>query len=412
MTAPVDTAPRTAPRPAGRAPHFPALDAARAVGATAVVATHVAFWTGRSATGPFAATLSRLDVGVAIFFVLAGFLLARPWLQARRWEQPAPLVRGYLWRRALRILPAYWLVVLVALLAVPANQGSAGPLTWFRHVTLTQVYGLGWQRHALTQTWSLATEVAFYLVLPPLLLVVLGRRRGWRPGPALLVLGGLVVLGPLWHLCLADLGLDPRVAGQWLPGYLGWFAAGIALAVVEVDGTGVGTVPGIAVVREVARSTWLCWAVALAAFLVVTTPLAGPRDLTPPTDAAAAVKSVLYLVVAVGFLLPLTVGHADGGRTRSLLATRPLAWLGRISYGVFLWHLLVLEVVVRVLDQQLFTGSWLVTFGVTLAGAVLAAAVSYWSLERPVMRLRSRVPAYPRDVTETQTATRLSTQSA
>ena len=74
--------------------HFPALDAARAFGAMAVVATHVAFWTGRSADGPFAATLSRLDVGVAVFFVLAGFLLARPWLHARRCGGPDPLDTG------------------------------------------------------------------------------------------------------------------------------------------------------------------------------------------------------------------------------------------------------------------------------------------------------------------------------
>ena len=251
MTAPVD-APAVVAR-SDRARHFPALDAARALGAAAVVATHAAFWTGRSAQGPFAATLSRLDVGVAIFFVLAGFLLARPWLYARRWELPGPLVRGYLWRRALRILPAYWLVTVVALLAVPDNRGTVGPATWLHHLTLTQIYGLGWQRHALTQTWSLATEVAFYLALPALLVLILGRGRRWDTGPTLIVLAGLAVLAPLWHLALPTLGLDPRVAGQWLPGYLGWFAGGIALAVLEVDGTGTGGRRLVAVGRELAR---------------------------------------------------------------------------------------------------------------------------------------------------------------
>jgi peptidoglycan/LPS O-acetylase OafA/YrhL len=410
VTAPVDT--RPAAEPAGRAAHFPALDAARALGAAAVVATHAAFWTGRSAQGPFAATLSRLDVGVAVFFVLAGFLLARPWLYARRWELPTPLVRGYLWRRALRILPAYWLVTVVALLAVPDNRGTVGPATWLRHLTLTQIYGLGWQRHALTQTWSLATEAAFYLALPALLVVVLGRGRRWDAAPTLVVLGGLVVLAPLWHLALPTLGLDPRVAGQWLPGYLGWFAGGIGLAVLEVDGTRAGGGRLVAVGRELARSPWVCWGVGLAAFLVATTPLAGPRDLSTPTEDAAAVKSALYLVVAVAFLLPLTVGHADGGRVRALLATRPMAWLGRVSYGVFLWHLVVLEVVVRLLHQELFTGSWLVTFAATFAGAVAAAAVSYRLLESPVMRLRSRVPAYPPGASDSHTASRLTTQRA
>jgi peptidoglycan/LPS O-acetylase OafA/YrhL len=411
VTAPVDAPAAVAP-PGDRARHFPTLDAARALAAAAVVATHTAFWTGRSAQGPFAATLSRLDVGVAIFFVLAGFLLARPWLYARRWELPRPLVRGYLWRRALRILPAYWLVTVVALLAVPDNRGTVGPATWLHHVTLTQIYGLGWQRHALTQTWSLATEVAFYLVLPALLVLVLGRGRRWDTGPALIVLGGLAVLAPLWHLALPTLGLDPRVAGQWLPGYLAWFAGGIGLAVLEVDGTGTGSRRLVGVGRELARSPWVCWGLGLAAFVVATTPLAGPRDLSTPTEGAAAVKNVLYLVVAVAFLLPLTVGHADGGRVRTLLASRPMAWLGQRSYGVFLWHLLVLEVVVRLLHQELFTGSWVVTFVLTLAGAVVAAALTYRLLESPVMRLRSRVPAYPPGASDTQTATRLTTQRA
>jgi peptidoglycan/LPS O-acetylase OafA/YrhL len=106
------------------------------------------------------------------------------------------------------------------------------------------------------------------------------------------------------------------------------------------------------------------------------------------------------------------VGHADGGRTRAVLASPPLAWLGRVSYGVFLWHLLVLEVVVRVLDQQLFTGSWVVTFAATLAGAVAVAAVSYLVLERPVSRLRSRVPMYEGRSVEAQTVPRPSRHSA
>jgi peptidoglycan/LPS O-acetylase OafA/YrhL len=412
MTATVDRETAGGGLPAAVAARFPALDAARAIGAVAVVATHVAFWTGRSADGPFAATLARLDVGVAVFFVLAGFLLARPWLIAHRLGRPAPRVRGYLWRRALRILPAYWVVVAVALVAVPDNRGQSGPLTWLRHATLTQVYGLGWQRHALTQTWSLAVEAAFYLVLPVLLVLVLGRTRRWDVRPAVAVLAGLAVLAPLWHVSLPWLGLDSRVAGQWLPGYLGWFAGGMALSLVEVDGVHARTPRAFAVVREIARSTWLCWTVALAALLVATTPLAGPRDLSTPTEAAAATKNVLYLVVAVAFLLPLTVGHADGGRTRAVLASPPLAWLGRVSYGVFLWHLLVLEVVVRVLDQQLFTGSWVVTFAATLAGAVAVAAVSYLVLERPVSRLRSRVPMYEGRSVEAQTAPRPSRQSA
>src|SRR5688572_813902 len=83
------------------ASRFPQLDAVRGLAATAVVATHVAFQTGRYASGPFDGVLARLDFGVTLFFLLSGFLLFRPWLIARADDSGPPAAAGYLWRRAL-----------------------------------------------------------------------------------------------------------------------------------------------------------------------------------------------------------------------------------------------------------------------------------------------------------------------
>ncbi|MGZ6803398.1 MAG: acyltransferase family protein [Nocardioidaceae bacterium] len=411
MTALLDP-PAAAVRPPGRPDRaFPGLDAVRAAGATAVVATHVAFQTGRSVGGPMSGTLARFDIGVALFFVLSGFLLFRPYARAAvtdrtRW----PGTRDYLLRRALRILPAYWLAVALCLLLLPANAGLRGPRVWLRYLTLTQVYSPGLQRHGLTQAWSLCTEVAFYLLLPLLAVVVLGRRgkaTGRRP-LVLLALVASVSVG--WQVVTTRTGwFDAHVAGQWLPGYLDWFAGGMLLALVQsrmASGLGSPWMHGLA---DLARSAGTCLGASLALFSVATSALAGPRSLeAPPTAWEAVVKNLLYAGCALLVLLPLVLGPQREGLPAALGA-RPLQLLGEISYGIFLWHLLVLETVVRVLDQRLFTGSWVVVFAITWSTTVVVASVSYLVVERPALRLKDRRRS---GSSVDQTATSASTHSS
>lgn len=127
---------------------FPTLTSVRAVGAIMVVLTHAAFNTGRINDGWTGAMLARFDFGVTIFFVLSGFLLSRPWFLARALGTPPPSVRHYLWKRGLRILPLYWVVVVAALLFDPANRGSDWR-DWLGDLTLTQLY-----RHGLLSSCS------------------------------------------------------------------------------------------------------------------------------------------------------------------------------------------------------------------------------------------------------------------
>jgi peptidoglycan/LPS O-acetylase OafA/YrhL len=152
---------------------FPALDGLRAIGALAVLTTHVGFHSGASLDGPFAGLLARLDVGVAIFFAISGFLLYRPHVVAWFEGTLPPLTLPYLRNRALRILPALWVAVLLAALLVPHKDGVTWT-TYLQHATLTQIYFDGLAADGLTQLWSLATEVAFYLLLPVLAKLLTG----------------------------------------------------------------------------------------------------------------------------------------------------------------------------------------------------------------------------------------------
>ena len=399
---------------------FPCLDALRALGALAVVGTHVGFNTGRVSRGPFAASIARLDCGVAVFFVLSGFLLFRPYVLAALTlpvgSMPRPALGVYLRRRAVRILPAYWLAVSACMLLLPAIGAARGPAGLLRHLTLTQIYSVGIAHRGLTQTWSLCTEVAFYLALPLLARVVLlGGGRRWT----VLSLSVLGLASAAWNPLLNSTGLlDIRTAGLWLPGYLDWFLAGMALALAQVRLAG-GSVPGrgLARLRELADSPASCWGAAVAVFAVATSPLAGPTTIRAvvdvPTSTTILVKNVLYLLLAVLLLLPMVLGPQEEGMLRRVLASRPLRRLGRGSYGIFLWHLGVLEVVIRLRHQQLFTGSWLVGMAVTVPITVAIAEASYRFVEAPLLRGRRTAVAVPRPRTSPdQTAPSPTRQSA
>ena len=231
------------------------LTGIRAVAALLVVLTHAAYTTGKYPQGYVGLVYSRMEIGVPIFFVLSGFLLFLPWVKAASAGSPAPSVRRYAWHRVRRIMPAYVVTVVAAYLVYHFRTAGPNPgHTWeglFRNLTLTQIYTddylYSFLHQGLTQMWSLAVEVAFYVVLPLLaylLLVVLCRRR-WRPR---LLLSGLMVLAlvsPAWLALVHSVDWLPDGARLWLPGYLAWFVGGMA--------------PRIGLIRWARRYTVRCW---------------------------------------------------------------------------------------------------------------------------------------------------------
>ena len=199
---------------------FGALDGLRALGALAVLSTHVGFESGDALSGPFRGLLSRFDAGVAVFFVISGFLLYRPHLVAPVEARSRPATRNYLWHRALRILPALWIATAMAGVLLQHDKGVDLAL-YLRHATLIHIYFENHQIAGLSQMWSLATEGAFYVLLPLLawLLSRIGLAGRMDVYRQLMVLGLFGVAGPVWMAVTASYG--PRSGGLWLPGYLG-----------------------------------------------------------------------------------------------------------------------------------------------------------------------------------------------
>ncbi|ULP48813.1 acyltransferase family protein [Mycolicibacter virginiensis] len=355
------------------------LTGVRAVAALLVVGTHAAYTTGKYTHGYAGLLGSRMEIGVPIFFVLSGFLLFQPWVRAAALGRPDPSVRRYAWHRVRRIMPAY--VVTVLLAYVIYHYRTAGPnpghnwIGLLRNLTLTQIYTdnymFGYLHQGLTQMWSLAVEVAFYVVLPLLAYVTLVWlcRRQWRPG---LLLAGLVAaaaLTPAWLTLVHTTGFLPDGARLWLPGYLAWFVAGMMLTVLQAMGVrcyGFVAIP-----------------LALVCYLIASTPIAGEPTTSPAKLSEALVKAGFYAVIAALMVAPLALGNR--GWYARLLASRPMVWLGEISYEIFLVHLVLMEVVmVEVLHTPVYTGSMLALFVVTM---LVTVPVS-WLLHR-LTRVRS-----------------------
>src|SRR2546423_1191046 len=182
-------------------PRFPLFDGLRAVAALSILVYHSGTLSrageGQSGLAPY---LARLNVGVAIFFVISGFLLYRPFVAARAGLAPPVRLRDYARRRVLRIVPAYW-VALTVLAIYPGLPGVFGP-HWWVYYGFGQDYSVDTEIRGLGPAWSLGCEVVFYAALP-LIAAAMGyavrqrRRASWTL--ELGVLLGLSLLSVGWR---------------------------------------------------------------------------------------------------------------------------------------------------------------------------------------------------------------------
>lgn len=345
---------------------LPAVEGMRACAAIGVVITHVAFQTGHS-SGIGGRLWGRFDMAVAVFFALSGFLLWRGHAAAARGLRPAPAGGHYLRSRMVRILPAY-LVSVVVILALLPDAGNASLTVWLANLTMTQIYVPLTLTPGLTQMWSLAVEVSFYIALP--LLALAARRLPVRARiPAI---AGVALLSLGWGFLPihTPYGVNPL---NWAPAYGCWFGAGMLLAE--------WTFSPVTRVHRLARRRLPMALVTVAAFLVAASPLAGPEGLTSATVGQFIVRTAMGGVLAWALLAPLVLDRPD--TPHRFLASGAMVTLGRWSYGIFIWHLAALDMVFPVIGHFAFTGDMAVVLVLTMVFTVAIAAVSYALVEQP-----------------------------
>jgi peptidoglycan/LPS O-acetylase OafA/YrhL len=348
---------------------LPAVEGMRACAATGVVVTHVAFQTGHS-SGVAGRLFGRFDLAVAVFFALSGFLLWRGHAAAARDLGSRPRTGHYLRSRVVRIMPAYVVAVVVVLSLLP-DADHASLTVWLANLTLTQIYVPLTLTGGLTQMWSLAVEVSFYLALP--ILALLARRIPVRA--RMPVIAALAALSCAWGwVRMGSLdsgsGINPL---NWPPAFFSWFAAGMLLAEWAYSRIGLP--------HRLARRRVLMAVVAVLAYLVAASPLAGPEGLVPGTAAQFAVKAAMGALVAFALVAPLVLDRPD--TPHRLLGSTPMVTLGRWSYGVFVWHLAALAMVFPVIGTFPFTGRMAEVLVLTLIFGFAIAAVSYALVESP-----------------------------
>ncbi|MBL8093261.1 MAG: acyltransferase family protein [Anaerolineales bacterium] len=349
-----------------RLPHLPALDGIRALSVLAVFLYHTRFpW----AAGGF--------LGVESFFVISGFLitslLLREWLSAGRID-----LRAFWLRRARRLLPAVWGLLLAAPVLAAFWMPAALPrLAEDTLAALVYATNLVYivrqipyfeqfaQPPLLQHLWSLAVEEQFYVVWPLVIaaavrglgIVSQAEARRLVPGLFLVALASTawmaVTYDPAGDASRVYFGTDTRAAG---------FLVGALLAAAWQPGT--GEAPGR---RWQDLAGWGALAALLGAFTLV-------DEFNPWLYRGG------FLAVAALTALVIRLALVNGTRFATILSSRPLAWLGARSYGVYLWH----WPVVVLSGPALATIPWALAVAAQALVTVILAEGSYRWVEAPI----------------------------
>jgi peptidoglycan/LPS O-acetylase OafA/YrhL len=304
-------------------------------------------------------------VGVDIFFVISGFVITLTLLKYRADEGRISIV-GFYERRVRRIFPALFTVIAVsfvagAILMTPGDyqrfaQSAVAASTFYANIHFwlgTDYFAAAASSNPLLHTWSLAVEEQFYLVYPVMLAVGLhlwGAGFKWALAvPAAVSLAACIVLTPelptasfylphtrAWELligALLALGAVPQV-GRRMREAIGWLGVGAIVLSVTLFSEDMG--------------------------------FPGAAALLPVLGAAAVIYS----------------GKGGGTVLARVIGWKPIAFVGLISYSLYLWHWPIISFATyyNVAELPMWAG-W-----ICVVASVLAASVSYFAIERPAGR--------------------------
>jgi len=373
----------------GAKSHIPALDGLRGLAIFAVFALH---YHPDETLGPW--LLRLIDraaflgwAGVSLFFVLSGFLITGIlWdsLGGEHWW------RNFYIRRSLRIFPLYYLVltvVTVMAMVVGNPWKSIGKISIdFLYLSdipglWGEMWGSPFQAH-LVHFWSLAVEEQFYLIWPFVLLAYAKNRKG-----AMRVCGAVWVVSFAFRLTVDSLGWSWLWTHHFLLSRAGELCAGAFLALALRD-----TPVAVAKVLKYARFAFFLSLAGLAV-LIVLSPGLSLMDRYWSTY-GVAVLSIFSCATVALCLRP--------GPIRSVFQNSALRWLGKISYGIYVYHYLLFDVFQNLTHaiapnaSPLASGLLMVVVGG--CGTLLIASLSFYTFERAFLSLKERLTGHSRPV--------------
>lgn len=322
------------------------------------------------------------NTGVTLFFVLSGFLLSLPWLRhAADATQPKPLLAAYFKARALRIVPLYYVALLLTWL-LTGNTATVARAALFQFVGFQAFpYSVVW--------WTLVTEVQFYLLLPVGMVLWTGGR--W---PRLLCIALLLA----WAACYANLVLFGELASDKsflltksvfarAPAFL----AGIAAAAIWLR-----LLQGSALSRQRPLARWgvlllLLTALVLLERLLLAVTQMGTGAAESSWHIHHSYEAALWAVI----MLCLLLGDLPA---KGLLVNRGLAIVGKLSYSLYLVHVPVLFYLIYPMRESMgaaayHASGWLYLVPmVALALSLALSLASYQWLEKPFLRRKRALP--------------------
>ncbi len=358
-------------RPAPHLGYMPGVDGLRAFAVTAVLVYHLG-----------ASWLPGGFLGVDVFLVISGFLITSLLLAERRTRGRIDLKRFWI-RRALRLLPALFLMLLVVMTAmVVLHPGEVAGLrgallaslayvtNWYFVVAEVPYFAQFGRPSVLQHLWSLAVEEQFYLIWPPVLAIALMavRRRAvvWAIVAAIAAstIAAWVMWQPFTDPSRIYYSTDTRAVG---------LLAGVLLALVVPPVTRWAR-PGPRARGQLDLLGVACLAAVLGAMLTL-------------GDLDRLLYQGGFLVVALATAGLVLVAAHPASRLGVALGWAPLVWIGLRSYAIYLWHWPVIMLTRPGVDVAL--DGWRL-LALRLALIVGAAMVSYRFVERPIRRLGLR----------------------
>ena len=248
--------------------------------------------------------------------------------------------------------------------------------------------------YGIDGAWTLCVEMSFYLVLPLYAWAVTYRSRGLdgrlrREVCGLLSMIAISFAYRSWVLshhptcgthCLTSPAVT-SIMGTWLPAFLD-LSLGMFLAVMSVWFTQRDGEPMLLRHRSM---PWVSWGLAAVAFWSVSHLGISPQPDVGATPEITILKQSLYGLFALFLVAPAVFGPQGEGAIRRLLRLSPVAWLGVVSYGIYIWHAALIAEFFRVTGKPEFAVPFWVLFIAVLCAATFVATLSYLGFEQPIL---------------------------